>query len=119
MNFHHENNSRFNTLEINNYLKKYNLFSFEYRIFYRLSLFIHKINLNKFPLGLFNQLKLNSEVKNVYNLRNNSNYCVPCEKITSKSKFNDSTFSIFFCKFLNLLFSNYPFLLFKNYLISN
>jgi hypothetical protein len=110
-----------NTLEINNLLRSYNLFAFEYRLFYRISLFIYKINTNRFPLGLYNQINLNSSVRSNYNLRNNNNYFIPYLKITSKNKNKnlDSTFSIFFCKFINILFLEqfvFPFILFKKYL---
>ena len=75
INFHHNNpnNDRLNTLEINIRLRNNNLFAFEYRVFFRLSLFIHKINVNKFPIGLFSQINLNSIVKSDYNLRNKNN----------------------------------------------
>ena len=119
--FHNENNDKFNTQETNNLLKQYNLFSFEYRVFYRLSLFIHKINLNKFPLGLFNLINLNSSVKNSYNLRNKNAYFIPYLK-NCTSKFSDLTFAIFFTKLINSLFLfnfNYPFFIFKNFLLSN
>ena len=113
-----------NTLEINNLLRSYNLFAFEYRLFYRISLFIYKINTNRFPLGLYNQINLNSSVRSNYNLRNNNNYFIPYLKITSKNKNKnlDSTFSIFFCKFINILFLeqfNFPLILFKKHLLLN
>ena len=100
INFHHNNpnNDRLNTLEINNLLRNNNLFAFEYRVFFRLSLFIHKINVNKFPIGLFSQINLNSIVKSNYNLRNKNNFFIPYVKITSKNNYKnfDSSFSIFF-----------------------
>ena len=40
-------------------------------------LFSFKINVNKFPLGLFNQINLKSNVKSDYNLRNKNNYFIP------------------------------------------
>ena len=126
INFHHNNpnNDRLNTLEINNLLRNNNLFAFEYRVFFRLSLFIHKINVNKFPIGLFSQINLNSIVKSNYNLRNKNNYFIPYVKITSKNNYKnfDSSFSIFFCKFINILFLeqfNFPLILFKKHLLLN
>ena len=68
INFHHSNNVKMNTLEINNLLISHNLFSFEYRLFYRISLFIYKINANGFPLRLYSQIKLNSSLNRIYNL---------------------------------------------------
>ena len=113
-----------NTLEINNLLRSHNLFSFEYRLFYRISLFIYKINANGFPLRLYSQIKFNSSLNRTYNLRNSNNYFIPYLKITSKNKNKhlDSTFSIFFCKFINILFLeqfNLSFILFKKHLLFN
>ena len=100
INFHQNNanNDKLNTLEINNLLRNDNLFAFEYRVFFRLSLFIHKINVNKFPLGLFSQINLNSIVKSDYNLRNKNNYIIPYAKITSKiiTKISIHLFLFFF-----------------------
>jgi hypothetical protein len=64
------------------------------------------LTVNKFPIVLFSQINLNSIVKSKYNLRNKNNYVIPYVKITSKNNYKnfDSSFSIFFCKFINILF---------------
>ena len=56
--------------QINNFLKRYNLFAFQYRVFYRLCLFIYK---NRTEINSPNLIhhQLNPEMKHInYNLRN-------------------------------------------------
>ena len=84
--------------ECNSLLMNFNLFSFEHRVLYRLSLFIFKINLHQYPSNLYRYLSFNfNEDKGHYNLRNRDKLCVP-----NSLKLNDKHFSVFFSKFINL-----------------
>ena len=76
---------------------KYNLYSFEYRIIVRLSLFIHKIiNFDGPPTLKNNLIQKNLSCK--YNLRNNNNYNVPF----ISNHFGEYNFKYFFSNFINL-----------------
>ena len=88
--------------QINTFLEQYNLFSFQHRLTFRLSLFLHKIIYdNKSPVQL--KTWLTPEVQNnvVYSLRSNNNKLFNISK--SFSKFGDLTFKNFFSRLLNKL----------------
>ena len=89
----------------NNYLTKYNLYSFQHRLLFRLHIYIYKIfHNNDSPHNLLNSFVFNRELNKKYNLRNLSDLHIP-----SKSIFNDfgeRSFSYFFSKFINELCRN-------------
>ena len=113
------NGENLDSAELNKYLSRFNLMCLEYRIMYRLSLFIHKININKNPPNLFNMLKYNNELnKGGYNLRNLNKLHVP----VFKSKLGCRHFSMFFSKFVNILLINQfndNFIIFKQLILKN
>jgi hypothetical protein len=83
---------------INDYLKRFNLFAIQYRIFHRISLFSFKLlNQNNFPPNLSSCLKLKEQL---YNLRNVSVYLLPSMKTTAGLQ----TFDYFFVKFVNCFY---------------
>ena len=96
-------------------LEEFRLFSFEYRVFYRLSFFIYKINSNGSPLNLYNHLKFNYSVnKGGHNLRNKDQLYIS-KNLKSRWK----TFFSFFSKIINIttiFVINDSFLRFKSYL---
>ena len=95
--------------EINSFLKNFKLFSFEYRIFLRLSYFIHKIfNLTSAPPLLKNILQ--KKISN-YALRKNERFLEPL----IRNHYGESTFSYFFTKFLNNLYNTDIILTFLNF----
>ena len=89
------NFKNFGFKEINDFLRKFNIFSFEYRIFYRLSLFINKILYSN--IAPINLKKLLIRNKKIYNLRNKITFFIP--KINNH--FGEYTFQHFFGYFLN------------------
>ena len=84
--------------QCNELIEEFRLFSFEYRVFYRLSLFIYKINLNRSPLNLYNHLKFNYSVnKGDHNLRNKDQLY-----ISKNLNLDERHFSLFFSKSINI-----------------
>ena len=83
-------------------LKKYGLFSFEYRVFTRLGIFIHKI-LNSWlsPPCLKTLLILKSDTHS-YRTRCTDRYVVP----KMNNHYGNTTFAYFFSRFANLIFSD-------------
>ena len=97
---------------INNYLKRYNLFSFQHRVFYRLSIFTFN---NK---KLISKLEHNSSRAIPYSLRNNEHLAT----IQTVLKEGKKTLQYFFSKFINSFYINYlnlKFSIFKNFVLSN
>lgn len=87
-----------NISTINDYLFKYNLFSFQHRVVYRLLLFIHKVMNGKHkPINLCNLLKSNTDRNLKYNLRNSNELATP----TLQNSYGELTFTYFFTKFIN------------------
>ena len=86
---------------INTFLKKFNLFSFEYRIFLRLCYFSHKIlNLSLSPPLLKNLfVKKNTS----YNLREKEKFIEPI----IRNHYGEATFYFFFTKFINNIILEY------------
>ena len=78
---------------VNDYLKRYNLFSFQHRIFYRLSMF-------SFSSKIREGLKLNVHRNLSYNLRNKENYTV----IETNLNVGKKTIEYFFSKFINAFY---------------
>ena len=82
---------------INNFLKRYKLFSFEHRILLRISMFIFKITRSPFgPLLLKNQIIKKNE-NTVYELRENEKYVIP----RIHNHYGEATFSYFVNNLLN------------------
>jgi hypothetical protein len=91
-----------NPIEINNFLEKYGLFSFQHRVILKLFNFSHKIHINcKSPSGLSSQFIKNSSLNKNYSLRNKDKYFIP----RIKTHYGEATFAYFFStlfnKFLN------------------
>ena len=81
-------------------LKKFGLYSFEYRVFSRLGSFINKIMaIVDSPSGLRELLTLKIE-NHKYNLRTTEKYTIP----KSNNHYGDATFVHFFSRFVNLLY---------------
>ena len=90
-------------------MENFKLFSFEYRIFLRLSYFIHNIfNLTSAPPLLKNILQ--KKISN-YALRKNERFLEPL----IRNHYGESTFSYFFTKFLNNLYNTDIILTFLNF----
>ena len=105
---------------INDFLAKYNLFSFVHRFFYRFNIFVFNlINNPNSSLCLKSQIvKIEKQCR--YNLRSSGQSCY--ETVKSNNKFGDKTFKNIFSKFVNLLWPDieqYEFKDFKNMLLSN
>ena len=105
---------------VNEFLKKFRLFSFHQRIFLRLGLFSFRVFLFQNPPILAEQFKTNSVRNLPYELRNKDQLIVP----TSERKFGETTFSYFFTKFINSFFLkqfnvNSTIFSFKNFLYEN
>ena len=115
--------SNFSPIYINKFLSSYNLFSFEHRIIYKLSIFSFNLNNNSnSPVELKNLLKP-PEVIHSYSLRSSTKAIIKTNVISSK--YGEWSFGNFFSKFFNkilinrqLFFENnflkFKFLLFKN-----
>ena len=103
---------------INNYLKRYNLFSFQHRMFFRIVIFANKLlNNTKAPINLRSQLKFNYQRELLYVLRNNNKLI---SSIITHTKYGSLTFSYFFPKLLNLFNLKYEnFNLLKKTLLLN
>ena len=92
--------------KVNDFLKNYNLFAFQHRCFFRLSLFSFKIvNNDMSPPHLKEQIQKVCQKAGSYYLRNNNDAIV---KMT-KTKFGERTFSNFFSRLINCCFGNYFF----------
>jgi len=89
-----------NFSEINNYLKNYKLFSFEYRVFFRLRLFIGKILNSVYAPPNLKGLLIRSG--NSRSLRNSNQFSM----VRTNNHFGEATFSYFFSKFLNTVFKD-------------
>ena len=83
--------------EFNAMLLVHKLFSLQYRIFYRISLFIFKIHQNRCPPLLFNSFNY---LTHGYNLRGARRLCVT----VTPRVCDDMNFMVFAPKFLNLLY---------------
>ena len=107
-----------NVSAINNFLKRYNLFAFQYRVFYRLCLFIFK---NKTALNAPSFLKqqLNPEVKQFrYNLRNPQLFFID----KHVNKYSNMTIKYYYIKltsFININYFTDDFINFKKYILDN
>ena len=96
---------------LNAYLKRFNLFSFQHRLFYRLSLF-------SFTSKIKNNLRLNSDRNINYNLRNKNFFTTTSTELNIGKK----TAEYFFSRFLNGLYVNQlqvKFISFKTYVLNN
>ena len=90
--------SNMNLSSINNYLKKYGLFCFHYRVLYRLLLFSHKIvNSKSGPICLKEALSFKELSMIPYNLRSNIQFSIE----SCRTHYGDLTFHAFFSKLLN------------------
>jgi len=79
------------------FLKKYKLFSLEYRLFTRLGHYLHKVLVSELsPSGLKNLLAEKS-CSQTYNLRTTDRFIVP----KMDNHFGDATFNNFFSRFAN------------------
>ena len=99
-------------VSINNFLKRFNLFSFQHRIFYRISMF--SINSKK----LISKLEQNTNRNIPYMLRNKDHLTVTQTNLKEGKK----TLQYFFSKFLNTFYINHlnlKFSIFKNFVLSN
>lgn len=103
--------------EINEFLFNFNLITFEYRIFTRLSFFIHKI---------INYPDSPSELKNLLIKRNISYNLREMRPYYAHQIYNhlgEYSFNFFFSNFINIVFnediSSYNFIIFKHLLFEN
>ena len=96
----------------NDFLKRYNLFSYQHCVFYRLSIFGFECR------KLVNSLETNATKECVYTLCNRNNF-KPVQVDLQEGK---KTFEYFFSKFLNNFYIKYPdfkFSSFKNFVLKN
>ena len=78
--------------EINNFLEKYGLSTYQHRLLFRISMFSYKIFCSDAaPIILINKLKNNHTRNLKYTLRNSNNFIIK----KSLSKFGDLTFDYF------------------------
>ena len=82
------------TFFLNDFLKKFNLFSFQHRLFYRLSLFAFKRK------KIVNMLKTNTSRECTYTLSNEKNF----KQIQTDLQEGKKTFQYFFYKSFKQLF---------------
>ena len=106
-------------ININKFLKKFNIFSFTHRIFIRLNLFIFKIISNESPPILNSYLKKEDN----YQMLKLRSYNASCLKETDSTlHYGDLTFKHFFSEFYNkFLVYNTSLTLkkFKRYIFNN
>ena len=103
---------------INDYLARYKLFSFQHRVFYRLSIFSFRIVSTRKPINLFNDLRFNYDKKVNVSLRNKNSLSVP----VLNKKVGERIFVCFFTKFINHFYIDYiniKFKIFKNFISNN
>ena len=96
---------------VNEHLKRFNLFSIQHRLFYRLSLFSYNSKIKDY-------LRLNTERQSNYNLRNKNLFVTSATELSIGKK----TLVYFFSRFLNGLYVNQlqlKFITFKSYVLSN
>lgn len=98
------NFSNFSVIQINKFLFSYNLFSFEHRILYKLSIFSFNIkNKQNSPIELKNFLRP-PETIHSYSLRNSTKSLVQSDVFLSK--YGEWSFGSFFSKFFNKIPEN-------------
>jgi hypothetical protein len=85
-------------IKINNFLKKFNIFSFTHRIFIRLNLFLFKIVTNESPPLLNSYLK-KEDNQYMFKLRSFNSQCL--KETNSTLHYGDLTFKHFFSEFYN------------------
>ena len=85
--------------EINEMLKAFNLFAFNHRIVFRISMFLHKM-INGFnATKQLNDWLKPSEINRQHTLRSNAKNLLKCERSYSKS--GESRFKNIFAKYIN------------------
>ena len=111
-------NLRFDSCDfnsLNNLLEKYGLFAFQHRALERMLSFSYKVlNFENSPTQLKEQLVTNNSRKIEYNLRNKSDFMVPC----SKTKSGENTFGYVYSKLANNFIVNRLVLKFNTFKLS-
>ena len=81
-------------------LKRFGLFSFEYRVFSKLGIFLHRILCSEHSPPCLRELFILKLDTHSYRMRCADRYVIP----KANNHFGEATFAYFFCKLANLVF---------------
>jgi hypothetical protein len=94
--------------DINQFLIKFNLYSFQHRCFYRISMFIYKVYFYQKPPLLYDEIHKNALLPSNSRLRSQLVHTNLIRVPFYKHKFGLSTFEYFGANFINTFFNNIP-----------
>jgi hypothetical protein len=94
--------------EINQFLLKFNLYSFQHRSFYRISMFIFKVYFTQKPALLYAEIYKNALLPSNARTRNQIAHTNLVRVPFFKHKFGLNTFECFSANFINAFFNNIP-----------